>query len=113
MLAGLKRTEGVVEHSELFQKGELQRAAAAEGSQGGCSLLSKPRKDAGFSPAPGRQPLLDRIGHLRLGWYPGGQQCPTRQGSTDGLTPSALYARRCFPNGVRVRGKECTHMAQD
>ena len=26
-----------------------------------------------------------------------------RKGSTAGLTPSALYVRRCFPNGVCVR----------
>ena len=28
------RTKGVVEHSELFQEGQPQRAAAAEGSEG-------------------------------------------------------------------------------
>jgi hypothetical protein len=33
-----------------------------------------------------------------------------------GLRPSSafkVYARRCFPNGVRVKGKNRTHVTQD
>ena len=41
--------------------------------------------------------------------FPWSALSPTRKGSADCqcLTPSALYARRCFPNGGCVRGKEC------
>jgi hypothetical protein len=56
-----------------------------------------------FSPAPDRQLLLDRTRFVAFA-VPGTRGAlPTRKGSTDGLNPSALYARRCFPNGVCVR----------
>ena len=56
-----------------------------------------------FSPAPGRQLLLDTE-DTGCCVYDGTQGAlPTRKGSTSGLTPSALYARRCFPNGVCER----------
>jgi hypothetical protein len=100
--SGPEKSRGAVEHSELQSK----RSNPNTRWQLGVSRRPLPNLQAteatGFSPAPGRQPLLDRIGYLRLGGYPGALT-PTRNNST--ASPPQLctrYARRCFPNGVCV-----------
>ena len=110
--SGPERTRGAVEHSELFQGGATPTHGGSCGIPRRVLPNHQTTEATGFSPAPGRQPLLDRIGDLRLGGYPGGPY-PKRKGSTDGLTPSALYARRCFFNRVRVRGKEFKSVSEE
>ena len=100
---GPDRTRGVVEHSELQSKksnpnarrrlGVRKEAAPSPPNHGGDEFLTCPRQVTSSGQDWG---LVFRV-------VPEGPQCPTRKDSTDGLTPSSLYAKRCFPNGAFVR----------
>jgi hypothetical protein len=98
------RTRGVVEHSELQSKRsnpnarrqlrDLKETAPSPPNHGVNEFLTCPRQAAIVGQDTGCCVYNSTRAEGPM---------PTRKGSTDTLTPSALYARRCFPNGVCVR----------